>query len=378
MTNNQQPLNSGYTAASTAEEVLKGIDLTGRNVIVTAGHSGIGLETTRALAAAGASVLVGVRHPDRAAASLASIGRVEVDRLDLADPASIEEFAARYRASGRALHILINNAGIMSPDLARDARGYEQQFATNHLGHFQLTHGLLPALRAADGARVVAVSSRAHRQSDIRWDDLHFAHGYDKMVAYGQSKTAIVLFAAELDRRWADDGIRGYSLHPGGIVGTDLAPSLTEDVLRSTGLVDDTGRPIIDPDRDMKNPQQGAATSVFAATSPLLADIGGVYLQNSDIAPLEESSVPAVADGPATGVMPYAVDPVLALRLWELSEQLISPNAKTVNVSQWKETQNDVAVRSSARARNRGRHGHRSRYSLSAGSAGMLCDRRAH
>jgi NAD(P)-dependent dehydrogenase (short-subunit alcohol dehydrogenase family) len=339
MTNNQQPLKSGYTAASTAEEVLKGIDLTGRNVIVTAGHSGIGLETTRALAGAGASVLVGVRHPDRAAASLAGIGRVEVDRLDLADPASVEEFAARYRASGRGLHILINNAGIMSPDLARDTRGYEQQFATNHLGHFQLTHGLLPALRAADGARVVAVSSRAHRQSDIRWDDPHFAHGYDEMVAYGQSKTAIALFAVELDRRWAEDGIRGYSLHPGGIVGTGLAPSLTTDVLRSTGLVDDTGRPIIDPDRDMKNPQQGAATSVFAATSPLLADIGGVYLQNSDIAPLEESSVPAATDGPPTGVMQYAVDPVSALRLWELSEQLVSPNAKTVNVSQRKETQ---------------------------------------
>ena len=177
-----------------------------------------------------------------AGAALAGIDRVEVDRLDLADPSSVEAFAARYHASGRALHILINNAGIMSPDLVRDARGYEQQFATNHLGHFQLTQGLLPALRAANGARIVAVSSRGHRVSDIRWDDLHFAHGYDEMLAYGQSKTAIVLFAVELDRRWADDGIRGYSLHPGGIVGTGLAPSLTEDVLRLTGLVDDTGR----------------------------------------------------------------------------------------------------------------------------------------
>jgi hypothetical protein len=148
-----------------------------------------------------------------------------------------------------------------------------------------------------------------------------------------------VLFAVELDRRWADDGIRGYSLHPGGIVGTNLTPSLTEDVLRSTGLVDDTGRPVIDPDRDMKTPQQGAATSVFAATSPLLADIGGVYLQNSDVAPLEESAVPAATDGPATGVMPYAVDPVSAQRLWELSEQLISPKAQEVNVSHRKEAQ---------------------------------------
>ena len=333
MTNEQHPIGTGFTAASTAEEVLKGIDLTGRNVIVTAGHSGIGLETTRALAGAGASVLVGVRHPDGAAAALGGIDRVEVDRLDLADPASVETFAARYRASGRALHILINNAGIMSPDLVRDSRGYEQQFATNHLGHFQLAQGLRPALRAANGARVVAVSSRAHRVSDIRWNDPHFAQGYHEIVAYGQSKTATVLFAVELDRRWADDGIRGYALHPGGIVGTNLAPSLSEDDLRSTGYVDDAGRPIIDPDRDMKTPQQGAATSVFAATSPLLADVGGVYLMNSDIAPLEESNVPAETDGPATGVKPYAVDPESAQRLWELSERLISPKAKGVNVS---------------------------------------------
>lgn len=332
MTNKQHPIGTGFTAASTAEDVLKGIDITGHHVIITAGHSGIGLETTRALAGAGASVLVGVRHPDRAAAALADIDHVETDHLDLADPASVDAFAARYRATGRALHILINNAGIMAAGpLVLDARGYEQQFATNHLGHFQLTQGLLPALRAAHGARVVAVSSRAHRQSDIRWDDLHFAHGYDPTVAYGQSKTATVLFAVELDRRWADDGIRGYSLHPGGIVGTGLAPSLSDEDLRSMKLVDDAGQPIIDPDRDMKSPQQGAATSGFAATSSLLADLGGVYLQNSDVAPLEPSDTPISIDGPATGVMPYAVDPESAQRLWDLSEQLICGNTKKLN-----------------------------------------------
>lgn len=324
MTNKQHPIGTGFTAASTAEDVLKGIDLTGHNVIITAGHSGIGLETTRALAGAGASVLVGVRHPDRAVA-LEEIDLVETDRLDLADPASVDAFTARYRASGRALHILINNAGIMAAGpLVLDARGYEQQFATNHLGHFQLTQGLLPALRAAHGARVVAVSSRAHRQSDIRWDDLHFAHDYDPMVAYGQSKTATVLFAVELDRRWADDGIRGYSLHPGGIVGTGLAPSLSDEDLRTMKLVDDAGQPIIDPDRDMKSPQQGAATSVFAATNPLLSDLGGVYLQNSDVAPLEPSDTPIAIDGQATGVMSYAVNPESAQRLWDFSAQLIS------------------------------------------------------
>ena len=328
MTNNQHPLGSGFTAASTASDVLDGIDLTGRNVIVTAGHVGLGLETTRALAGAGASVLGASRNPDSTAAALSGIDGVAVDRLDLADPASVDAFATRYRDSGRPLHILINNAGIMGGDLVRDARGYEAQFATNHLGHFQLTNGLLPVLRAADGARVVEVSSWGHHLSDIRWDDLHFEQDYDGMVAYGQSKTANVLFAVELDRRWAKDGIRGYSLHPGAIVGTNLGPSFTTEHWKSMGLLDDNDTPIIDPDNDLKTPEQGASTTVFAATSPLLADIGGVYLQDNDIAPLEEDAKPVEVDfgsGPLrtwVGVTSYAVDPDSAQRLWELSERL--------------------------------------------------------
>jgi NAD(P)-dependent dehydrogenase (short-subunit alcohol dehydrogenase family) len=328
MTNKQHPIGSGFTAASTAEEVVKGVDLTGRNVVVTAGHVGLGLETTRALSNAGASVTVASRNPDRAAAALAGIERVQVDQLDLVDPASVEQFAARYIDSGRPLHILINNAGIMAGELVRDARGYEVQFATNHLGHFQLTQALLPSLRRAAGARVVAVSSWGHHLSDIRWDDLYFEREYDGMVAYGQSKTANVLFAVELDRRFADDGIRGYSLHPGGIVSTNLGPSFTTEDWQSMGFVDDDGQPIIDPDNDRKTPEQGASTTVFAATSPLLADIGGVYLQNNDIAPLEVGAPPLAIDiaaGPlrtTVGVTPYAVDPESAQRLWELSEKL--------------------------------------------------------
>ena len=199
MTQKQHPLGSGFTAASTTDDVIAGIDLTGRNVVVTGGHIGLGLETTRALSRAGASVTVGVRNPDRAASALAGIERVEISRLDLLDPTSIDAFVARYRDSGRPLHILINNAGIMGGPLQRDARGYEAQFATNHLGHFQLTLGLLPALQAAAGARVVEVSSWGHHLSDIRWDDPHFETGYDGMIAYGQAKTANVLFAVELD-----------------------------------------------------------------------------------------------------------------------------------------------------------------------------------
>ncbi|GAB2683034.1 SDR family NAD(P)-dependent oxidoreductase [Saccharopolyspora gloriosae] len=333
MTHKQHPIGTGFTAASTADEVLDGIDLSGKNIIVTGGHVGLGLETTRALSKAGASITVGSRNPERAAPALAGIERVEVDRLDLLDPASIEAFAARYRDSGRPLHALLNNAGIMGGPLVRDARGYESQFATNHLGHFQLTLGLLPALRAARGARVVNMTSGGHRISGIRWDDPHFATGYEPMLGYGQSKTANVLFAVELDRRWAADGIRGYAVHPGVIIGTDLGPSrpedgeaVPEDQLRAMGLIDDAGRPIIAPERGRKTPQQGASTSAFAATSPLLADLGGVYLLDNDISALDvPRPIDFGTDQEITAeVVPHAVDPESARRLWELSEQLLT------------------------------------------------------
>ncbi|MEU7886825.1 SDR family NAD(P)-dependent oxidoreductase [Microbispora bryophytorum] len=330
MTHKQHPIGSGFTAASTADEVLEGIDLSGTNVVVTAGHVGLGREATRALSKAGASVTVGSRNPDRAGPELAGIERVEIGRLDLLDPASIDAFAARYLDSGRPLHILINGAGIMGGPLVRDTRGYESHFATNHLGHFQLTLALLPALRAAHGARVVNVTSGAQRISDIRWDDPHFTTGYDGHLAYAQSKTANVLFAVELDRRWAGEGIRGYAVHPGIIVGTNLGSSMPEDQARAfnlaMGLIDESGRPIIDPDREKKTPQQGASTIVFAATSPLLAEIGGVYLRNNDISPLDHDPKP-VAFGPegivSSNVVPHAINPESARRLWELSEQLL-------------------------------------------------------
>jgi NAD(P)-dependent dehydrogenase (short-subunit alcohol dehydrogenase family) len=325
MTAKQKPLGSGFTAASTADEVLDGRDLSTTNVVVTGGHVGLGLQTTRALSRAGARVTVGARHPERARAALTGIDRVEVSALDLLDPASIDAFAGRYLDSGRPLHILINNAGIMGGDLVRDARGYEAQFATNHLGHFQLTLALLPALRA-QGARVVNVSSGGHHLSDIRWSDPHFTSGYDGMLAYGQSKTANVLFAVELDRSWAPHGVRGYALHPGISVGTNLGPSVTADELRAMGVIDESGQPIIDPARELKTPQQAASTTVFAATSPLLADIGGVYLKDNDIAPLD-AAAPDITFGTApvtmSGVAPHAVDLQSAQRLWRLSEELL-------------------------------------------------------
>ena len=329
----QQPIGSGFGAASTTGEVLDGIDLGGEVTIVTGGYSGIGVETVRAFRAAGASVIVPTRDRSKAEAALTGIHGVELEPMDLLDPASIDAFAERLVASGRPLHILVNSAGIMMVPLTRDARGYESQFATNHLGHFQLGLGLWPALLRADGARVVNVSSWGHRHSGIVWDDPNYERrDYDPLGAYGQSKTGNNLFSVEIDRRGQADGIRAFSLHPGSIL-TSLARHTSVEDLKKIGIVDENGEPVIDPARNMKNPDQGAATTVWCATSPQLDGLGGVYCENCDIAPL----VPDLADPEAAakrdaeirmfgskplGVMPYSVDPESAARLWELSTQL--------------------------------------------------------
>ncbi|MEU6548898.1 oxidoreductase [Streptomyces sp. NPDC046915] len=323
MTTPQRPLRSGFGAASTAEEVIEGIDLAGKVAIVTGGYSGIGLETSRVLRAAGAEVVVPARDPERARTALKELDGVEVAPMDLIDPASVDAFTETFLASGRPLHILVDNAGIMATPLTRDARGHEAQFATNHLGHFRLTTRLWPALVAAGGARVVVLSSRGHRFSPVVFEDLHFEHRpYEPFLAYGQSKTANVLFAAELDRRGRSQGVRAFSVHPGRIVGTGLAKYLAEDALAAAGAVDAEGRPVRDPARQMKTIEQGAATSVWCATSELLAGRGGVYCENADISPLVEDEATWRADEAAPGVLPYAVDPEAAARLWEVSERL--------------------------------------------------------
>jgi NAD(P)-dependent dehydrogenase (short-subunit alcohol dehydrogenase family) len=326
MTHGQHPIGSGFTPASTVADVLAGIDLTGRNVIVTGGHSGLGLVATRALAEAGASVTVGSRDTERAETAVAGIERVEVSRLDLMDPASIDAFVARYLESGRPLHILINNAGYPAPaEIVRDARGYEAQFAVNHLGHFQLTLGMHAALRAAGGARVVTTTSGAQRMSDILWGDPNFTDGgYDPGLAYAQSKTANVLFTVELDRRWSGQGIRAFAAHPGVIAATRFNSSVGVAAQRAQGLIDDSGEPIIDPEHGKKTEEQGAATIVFGATSPLLAGIGGVYLNNSDVSQLDDDQPPPTAQEVTADVVSHSIDPRSAERLWELSERLLS------------------------------------------------------
>ena len=322
MTHKQHPIGTPFTPASTAADVLAGIDMTGQNVIVTGGHAGIGLEVTRALAGAGASVTVGARDPDRAAGALAGIEGVAVGRLDLVDPGSVEAFAAAWLDGARPLHVLVNGAGA-SGGPERDVRGYETQFATNHLGHFQLTVALLPALRAAHGARVVNVSSGAQRFGRIRWDDPNFADGYDSRAAYAQSKLANVLFAVELDRRWAADGVRGYAVHPGVVVGTKLNRSAGAEALRRMGLIDEGGQAIIDPAVGKKTPKQGASTVVFAATSPLLAGIGGVYLKDSDVAVVDDVQRPLTAGSIPADASSAMLDPDDAERLWAVSERLL-------------------------------------------------------
>ncbi|MEV6373216.1 SDR family NAD(P)-dependent oxidoreductase [Micromonospora musae] len=324
----QLPIGSGFGPASTTADVIKGIDLSGRTAIVTGGHSGLGLETTRALRAAGAAVVVPVRSPDRARDLLAGIDGVEIERLDLMDPTSIDAFADRFLATGRPLHILVNSAGIQNVPLTRDARGYEAQFATNHLGHFQLTTRLWPALRRAGGARVVSVSAWAHNLSPVVFDDPNFERReYDGWLAYGQSKTANILFAVGLDRRGEAEGIRGFSLHPGLIIGTNLSPWTTPEYLRTNNLVDEHGNRIVDPESGRKTVEQGASTIVWCATAPKLDGMGGVYCENNDVSPLltahdETIDVMTGRVETAVGVMPYAVDARLADRLWNLSEEL--------------------------------------------------------
>ncbi|MGV9340335.1 SDR family NAD(P)-dependent oxidoreductase [Streptomyces sp. NPDC003688] len=313
----QHKIGSGFGADTTADEILRGIDLTGKLAIVTGGYSGIGLETTRALVKAGARVVVPARRTDTAREALADLDDVEVDELDLGDLESVRGFAERFLASGRTVDILIDSAGIMACPETRVGPGWEAQFATNHLGHFALVNRLWPAL-AEGGARVVSVSSRGHHLSPVRWDDVQWREGYDKWQAYGQAKTANALFALHLDELGRDSGVRAFSLHPGGIM-TPLQRHLAKEEMVERGWIDEQGNPL-NPS-GFKTPEQGAATQVWAATSPQLDTLGGLYLEDCDIAE------PAPEDGTWSGVKDWATDPEQAARLWELSAELTGVNA---------------------------------------------------
>jgi NAD(P)-dependent dehydrogenase (short-subunit alcohol dehydrogenase family) len=291
-----------FDAHSTANDVIAGIDLSGRTAIVTGGASGIGVETARALASAGAVVTLAVR--DIAAGQQVADeinGQVDVRMLDLTDHETIRSFIAEW---DDPLDILVNNAGVMATPETYTGAGWELQFATNHLGHFALALGLHEALAQAGEARIVSVSSSAHFASPVIFDDLHFRYRtYDKWEAYGQSKTANVLFAVEATKRWAADGITANSLMPGAI---------------ATNLQRHTGGAQTPPDQ-RKTVEQGAATSVLLATSPLLAGVGGRYFVNNS-----EAEVVSRRTDDMTGVAPYAIDPANAARLWDVSLELLA------------------------------------------------------
>jgi NAD(P)-dependent dehydrogenase (short-subunit alcohol dehydrogenase family) len=320
----QRPLGSGFGARTTASEVLRGIDLSGRLALVTGGYSGLGLETTRALTAAGAHVVVPARRPEAARKALEGMSRVETDVLDLADLDSVRTFAERFLATGRGIDIVIDSAAVMACPETRVGPGWEAQFATNHLGHFALVNRLWPALVRGGGARVVSVSSRGHHRSAIRWDDVHFEHGYDKWQAYGQAKTANALFAVQLDALGRESGVRAFSLHPGGIL-TPLQRHLHTEEMVEAGWIDEEGKPLLP---SFKTPEEGAATQVWAATSPQLDGLGGVYCEDCDIAPVApEDQTSVTAPGSASGVREYATDPEEAARLWALSAELTGVDA---------------------------------------------------
>ncbi|MGW5191439.1 SDR family NAD(P)-dependent oxidoreductase [Kribbella sp. NPDC004138] len=300
-------ITTPFTHDSTAAEVVAGVDLTGRRAVVTGGASGIGVETVRALAAAGAEVTLAVRNTaagERVAAQIIDTtgnNHVFVAPIELADRASVRAYAATWDGP---LHILVNNAGVMAEPLTRTPEGWEHQFATNHLGHFGLALGLHGALAAAGDARIVSVSSSAHLRSDVHFDDIHFENRpYDEWAAYGQSKTANVLFAVEAAKRWASDGIVANALMPGGIR-TPLQRHVPDELLQQWEHF------------PWKTTEQGASTSVLLAASPLVAGVTGKYFEDNN------EALPHV-EGQEGGVAEYALDPESATRLWDLSESLL-------------------------------------------------------
>ncbi|WP_052849236.1 SDR family NAD(P)-dependent oxidoreductase [Streptomyces avicenniae] len=307
-------ITTPFDARSTAAEVIDGVDLTGRRAVVTGASSGIGVETARALASANAEVTLAVRDTAAGARTAEDIARstgnrqVLVAPLDLADQASVTAFTDAWDGP---LHILVNNAGVMMTPESRTAEGWELQFAVNHLGHFALTTRLRPALAAADRARVVALSSRAHLRDGLDLDDLGFRHRpYDPAVAYAQSKTATALFAVEANRRWSPDGITVNAAHPGGVL-SRLTRYLSQEELDQATSTGET----------FKSPEQGAATSVLLAAYPPLAHVGGRYFEDCN------EAVPH-AEGTNSGVAAHALDPERARRLWQLSQDMVSTSTR--------------------------------------------------
>lgn len=315
----QKPIASPFHAKSTAKEVAKGHDLSGKVAVVTGGYSGIGLETVKALVGQGCRVIVPARRPEVAAKALADMaGQVETLAMDLLDLASIHRAAADITGAHKKIDLLINNAGIMACPYAQSTGGFDSQFAANHLGHMALTLALMPVLQEA-GARIVCLSSTAHHLSAIRFDDMKFEKsGYDKWLAYGQSKTANSLFAVGLMQNHDKDGIEAFAAHPGGIM-TPLQRHLPTEEMIALGWLGPDGEMPAAIKARFKTPEQGASTTVFSALSQDLNGLGGVYLEDCNIAKITEDENPRYVD-----LSGHAVDLEAAAMLWDVSKKAIS------------------------------------------------------
>jgi len=321
----QRPINSGFDYTSTTSDVIKGFNLSAKTAIVTGGYAGIGLETVKTLSLAGAEVIVPARSLDKAKRNLAGVRNVRIEQMDLMSPESIDDFAEKFLKTETPLNILINNAGIMWVPLVRDSRGNESQLSTNHLGHFQLTARLWPALKMADGARVISVSSYGHQMAPFNFEDPNFNNGeYETLTGYGRSKTANNLFALELDVRGQSSGVRAFSLHPGSVNDTELGRLAPIALFQQMGSHDENGNIYPEVAKKLKTVPQGAATSVWCAVSEQLNDIGGVYCEDCNIAELDTGNIKHDYADPLSlrGVQPYSLDEGNAGRVWKLSEEL--------------------------------------------------------
>ena len=318
----QKPIDSGFNSKSNAHEITKDVDLNGKIATVTGGYSGIGLETTRELVSSGAEVIIPAKRSDVAIKNLEGIvSKENVIEMDLSDLNSVKNFTDGYKENFNKLDLLINNAGIMACPETRIGNNWESQIAVNHFGHFLLTKELMDMMANNDGARFVSLSSSAHSLTGVLWDDIHFlSNPYDKWLAYGQSKTASSLIAIEFDRLMKDKGVRGFSVHPGGII-TPLQRHLQKEEMVALGWMKEDGSPTELTKNFFKTTSQGASTTVWCATSSSLNEIGGVFCEDCDIAKRKNEVDESMQR--YFGVADWAVDIDEASKLWELTEKTL-------------------------------------------------------